>query len=97
MACQANEVLTEIGCIPNDPVGFVQKFYGVGLGLIGGVALLFIIYGGYIVLTSQGNPMRLNNGKSYIMYSLIGLLIAVFGYVIIQVMVIDILKIPGFS
>ncbi len=88
---------TELGCIPNDPIGFVAKFYGIGLGLIGGVAVLFIIYGGYIILSSQGNPGNLNKGKSYIMYAIIGLLLAIFGYVFVQIIAVNVLKIPGFS
>jgi hypothetical protein len=95
--CPATETATELGCIPNDPIGFVTKFYAIGLGLIGGVSLLFIIYGGYIILTSQGNPGKLNNGKSYILYAIIGLLLAIFGFVFIQVVAIDILHIPGFK
>ena len=97
MQCEANEVLTDLGCIPNDPIGFVQKFYGIGLGMIGGVALLFIMYGGYLIMTSQGNPSQLNNGRSYIVYALIGLLLAIFGYVFVQVIVVDVLQIPGFT
>ncbi len=88
---------TELGCIPNDPIGFVAKFYGIGLGIIGGVAVLFIIYGGYIILSSQGNPQNLNKGKSYIMYAIIGLLLAIFGFVFVQIIAVDVLKIPGFS
>jgi glucose uptake protein GlcU len=88
---------TELGCIPNDPIGFVAKFYGIGLGIIGGVAVLFIIYGGYIILSSQGNPQNLNKGKSYITYAIIGLLLAVFGYVFVQIIAVNVLRIPGFS
>lgn len=97
MNCQANETWTELGCIPNTVPGFVSKFYGIGLGLIGGVSLIFIIYGGYIIITSRGNPDKLNNGKSYIYYAIAGLLLAIFGYVFIQVIAVDVLRIPGFS
>ncbi len=97
MTCLPTETPTELGCIPNTPVGFVAKFYGIGLGLIGGVAVLFIIYGGYIILSSQGNPAALNRGKSYIMYAIIGLLLAIFGFVFVQIIVVNVLKIPGFS
>jgi hypothetical protein len=97
MACLPTETSTELGCIPNDPVGFVAKFYAIGLSLIGGVSILFIIYGGYLILVSQGNPERINNGKSYIFYAIIGLLLAIFGFVFIQVIAIDILHIPGFK
>jgi hypothetical protein len=88
---------TDLGCIPNNPYAFVAKFYGIGLGLIGGVAVLFIIYGGYIILSSQGNPVALNRGKSYIMYAIIGLLLAIFGFVFVQIIAVNVLKIPGFS
>lgn len=84
-------------CVPQDPVGFVTKFYGVGLSIVSGVALLFLIYGGYQVMMSRGNPSQLNKGKSYIYYSLAGLLLAIFGFVFIQVVFVDILHIPGFS
>lgn len=91
------DISTDLGCIPTNPVGFVEKFYGIGLSLIGGVSLLFIIYGAYILLTSQGDPIKLANGKSYITYAIIGLLLAIFGYVFIKVIAVDILHIPGFN
>lgn len=93
MACLS----TELGCIPTEPIPFVAKFYGIGLGLLGGVAVLFIIYGGYIILSSQGNPQKLNIGKSYILYAIIGLLLAIFGYVFVQIIAVNVLRIPGFS
>lgn len=97
MNCSVSEVRTDLGCIPTDPIGFVAKFYSIGLSLIGGVALLFIIFGGYLVLTSSGNPQQLQKGKSYIFYAIIGLLLAIFGYVFVQIIVVDVLHIPGFG
>jgi len=87
---------TDLGCIPNDPVPFVADLYGKGLGIIGGIALLSIIYGGYIILTSQGNPTQLSKGKSYIFYALAGIILAIFGFVFVEVLAGDILHIPGF-
>lgn len=97
MNCTVNEVATDFGCVPMDPGGFVGKFYGVGLSIIGGVAVLFIIYGGYLYLTSKGNPVNVEKGKRYIFYAILGLLLAVFGYVFIQLLAVNILHIPGFS
>ncbi len=88
---------TDFGCIPTDPIGFAAKFYGIGLGFIGGVALLFIMYGGYLTMMSRGNPAQLSNGKSYIFYAILGLLLAIFGYVFIQIVVVNVLHVPGFS
>lgn len=90
-------VKTDLGCIPTDPLHFAAKFYAIGLGLIGGVSLIFIIYGGYLLLTSQGNPTQVEKGKSYILYAITGLLLAIFGLVFMQVAIVDILRVPGFN
>lgn len=88
---------TEIGCIPKDPAGFAAEYYTYGLSLIGGLSLLFLIFGGYILLTSSGDPLRIRNGKTYIFYALFGLLLAIFGFVFIEVIAVDILHLPGFG
>lgn len=95
--CTINEVATDFGCLPNEPVPFIAKFYGVGLGLIGGIAVLFLIYGGYAVMTSAGRPDRLQKGKEYIYYSIAGLLLAIFGFVFIEFIAGSVLRIPGFA
>lgn len=86
-----------LGCVPTNPAGFAAKFYSVGLGLIGGIAVLFLMYGGYLLTVSSGDVAKVSNGRSYIMYAIIGLLFAVFGYVFIQVVIVNILHVPGFS
>jgi len=98
MACDAlKELSTQLGCIPRDPAGFSSKMYTVGLSLIGGVSIVFLIIGGYYILMSQGNPAILHKGKSYIFYAIAGLLLAIFGYIFLQVILVDILHLPGFS
>ena len=84
----------DIACTPN---GFAQAVYEIGLSFIGVVALLFIVYGGYLILTSQGSPEQLSKGKSYITYAIIGMLLADGGYAFYQVLLLDIIKIPGFN
>jgi hypothetical protein len=95
--CAQSEVQTDFGCFPNDPIGFTQKFYGYGVGFVGGLALLMLIWGGYTILTSRGEPNQLNVGKSYILYAIMGLLLAIFGYVFFELIAVDVLHIPGFS
>lgn len=95
--CTINEVATDWGCFPNDPVQFVQKFYGFGLSFVGAVALIALIIGGYNIMLSKGDPQRVNVGRSWIIYAIGGLLLAVFGFVFMQALAGDILKIPGFN
>lgn len=95
-ACSADQLDTELGCIPQDPSLFASKLYGIGLGLIGGVALIFIIYGGYLIMTSQGDPIKLEKGKSYVVSAIIGLILAISGFGLYRVITSDIIRIPGF-
>lgn len=88
---------TDLGDIPCDPAGFASSLYGIGLSIIGVVALLFIVYGGFLILTSQGNQDQVKKGKAYITYSIIGVVLAIGGYMIYQILAIDVIKIPGFS
>lgn len=89
---------TDLGCIPtDDPVEFTSRVYGIGLGFIGGVALLFIILGGYQILSSQGDPEKLRKGKNMIFYAVIGIVLAVLGFGFYQIIGADILRIPGFG
>ncbi len=88
---------TELGCLPTDPVRFSVGLYSVGLGLIGGVGVLFVMYGGYVILSSQGNPEQLRKGKSYIYFAIAGLILAFAGFVLYQTVASKILKIPGFE
>lgn len=97
MPCLPGYIQTELGCLAQDPVKFSGDIYGIGLGLIGGVALIAIIYGGYLILISKGDVNLLNKGKSHILYAILGVLLAVGGYVLYQTTTIDILKIPGFN
>lgn len=96
-ACEPGETQTDLGCIPADPANFAATLYGIGLGMVGAVALLSIIFGAFLVLTSQGDPIKLNKGKSYIVYALIGLFLAVGGYAFYRIITTGIVEIPGFQ
>ncbi|MCK4919009.1 MAG: TrbC/VirB2 family protein [Candidatus Pacebacteria bacterium] len=61
------------------------------LGFVGLIAVLMVIYGGFLYLTSAGDDTRAENGKKTISYALIGLVIAGFAYAIVKVVVATIL------
>lgn len=95
--CAANEIATDLGCLPTEPGAFAAKFYSIGLSLVGGLSLLFMLFGAYLILTSQGDFQKLQNGKSYIFYAIFGLVLVVFGVFFLKVIAVDILHIPGFN
>jgi len=95
--CTLTEIQTDFGCLPKDPAQFTGSIYSIGLGLVGGVGILFMIIGAYTVLSSQGDHNKLVKGKSYIVYSIVGILLALFGYAFYQIVAVDILNLPGFQ
>ena len=97
MDCTNGVFDTDLGKIPCSPTGFATSLYGIGLSFIGVVALLFIVYGGFLILTSQGNFDQVRRGKAYITYSIVGVVLAISGYALYQILAIDVIKIPGFS
>lgn len=97
MDCVNGVLKTDLGDISCSPTGFASSLYGIGLSFIGVVALLFIVYGGFLILTSQGSQDQLRRGKSYITYSIVGVVLAIAGYALYQILAIDVIKIPGFT
>lgn len=91
-------IWTAIGCLPTDlPLLVKDVFFVFGLSIAGGIAFLYLIYGGFIFLTSSGNPERLAHGKEIIVSAMSGLLLIIFSIFLLRVIGVDILNLPGFS
>lgn len=66
---------------------FVQIFincYKKILGIVGSLALLMFIYGGFMFLISSGNSEKITQAKQIIVSAVIGLIIVFTSYMIIQ-------------
>ncbi len=94
---KTKEFETDFGCVPADPTGFTSRIYAIGLGLIGGAALLSVMYGGYLVMSSRGNRDQLMKGRSYIFSAIAGMVLAIVGFALYQIIARDVVKIPGFG
>lgn len=84
-------VATPFGLLRTDPGGLASQIVQLGIGIGSGVAFLLIIYGSYVVLTSQGNPEGINHGKEIITSAIIGLVFIVLSVSIMQIIGFDIL------
>ncbi len=91
------QVKTALGCIPTDPSAFIGFILTIGIGLAGGIAFLLILFGGFQILTSAGNPEQLNAGKELVSSAIAGLLLIIFSVFILRIIGVDILGIPGFT
>lgn len=97
---------TLLGCVQTKNVGFSseegvasvgQFFLNIIFSLIGGLAFIFLIYGSYIIITSQNNPERLDYGKRVIYGAVVGLVFSLSSILIVRLIAGGVLKIPGFS
>jgi len=93
-----NSIDTAIGCIPigntNEFIGFILR-WAIGIG--GGIAFLLIVFAGLQIMTSAGNPERLQAGRELLTSAIAGLILLVFSVFILRIIGVDILKLPGFG
>jgi len=89
-------VWTAVGCLSFMPAGFSQDFLILGIALAGGIALLLMMYGSFLLSTSQGNPEQAQHAKEVIMGAVIGLFMIVFSMVLLRTIGIEVFRLPGF-
>lgn len=88
---------TAFGNIDTDPLKFIQRIYGILLGLSGGIIIVLIMYSGYQLMTSAGDKEKVQAARDRITSAIVGLLFLIFSMVILQVIGVDILNLPGFG
>jgi len=54
------------------------------LGVIGTISLVIFIYAGFLLLTSQGNPVKIKAGQQAILWATIGILVVFASYAILK-------------
>ncbi len=85
------------GDISTEPAQFIVRILTIILSFAGGIALLLILSAGYKIMTSKGKPEAIQQGRDQLISAIVGLVFIIFSFVIFQLVVVDILKIPGIS
>ena len=97
---------TFLGCLGGGTGGFtkagaaggvIQSLLNIVFSTAGGIAFLYLIYGSFIIATSQANPEKLNYGKRVVYGAIVGLIFTLGSIFIINLIASGILKIPGFG
>lgn len=70
----------------------VRIIITVVLGVLGVVAIAMIILGGVQYTTSQGNPEKVTQAKNIILYSIIGLVVALLGVAIVNFVLVNVFQ-----
>ncbi len=66
---------------PASLIGYIIKAL---LGIIGGVALVMMVYGGFQWLTAAGNEDKIKSGTQTMLWSAIGLVIVFSSYILVE-------------
>ncbi len=61
----------------------IQTAITIVLGIIGAIAVMFIVIGGMRYIMSQGDPQAVGKAKGTIIYALVGLLFAILAQAIV--------------
>ncbi len=88
---------TAVGKLGTKPEEFIKSLFAVLLSVSGGIAILLIMRAGYQMMTSQGEPQKLNNARDHLVAAIVGLIFLIFSFVILQIIGFDILRLPGFG
>ncbi len=89
--------LTALGEMGTNAPSFTRSIFAILLSFSGGLALLLIIRSGYTMMTSQGNPQKIQEGRDQLVAAIVGLVFLIFSFVLLQLIGYDLLRIPGFG
>lgn len=62
----------------------VNTMINVVLGIIGLLAVIMVIYGGFKIVMSEGSADKVKSGKETILYGIVGLLIALLAFALVN-------------
>lgn len=91
------ELDTAIGNIPTTIEGFITSIFKFVLTIASFGATILIIYAGYIFMTSRGDKEKIAGARETLTAAIVGLLFIVLSVVILEIIGVDILKIPGIT
>lgn len=94
--CPKDNIWTGLGCIPTgNTTNFIAWLLKFAIGIGGGIAFLLMLFGAFQLMTSSGDPERVQAGKQLITSALAGLLMIIFSVFLLELIGVDILQIPG--
>ncbi len=77
----SNKIPTNTGLSTNtDPIGMIGSLIGSALEVLGIVALVLIIYAGFLWMTAQGETEKVEKARDILIQATIGLIIISLAY-----------------
>lgn len=84
MAQVIDPITPETDFTRNDLVDTLNSLANWLLGIIAVIAVILILWGGFLYITAAGNQEKLDKGKGVVIYGLIGVLVAILAFAIVS-------------
>ena len=78
-----------------NPQTFIGKIIAAALGVVGSLALLMFIYGGFTWMTSAGSAEKVTKGKGIMVWAAIGLAVIFSSYALVKFVIDSLVKPPA--
>lgn len=69
------------------PAELIQRIINYVLGFVGAIAVLIIIYSGFVYMTSRGNEKQIESAKNSLTYAIIGLVVIFASIIIVNAVI----------
>lgn len=86
---------TALGCIPTEPMDLVKWLFPYLLGFGGLAAFGLIVFSGFQLMTSSGDPQKIQGAKETITSAVTGLIFIILSLFLLRLIGVDILGLPG--
>ncbi len=73
------------------PQGLIGRVINAVLGLVGTIALVMFIYGGFLWMTSQGNEKQVTTGKNILIWAALGMALIFLSYAMVRFLLTDVI------
>ncbi len=79
----------------DSPQIFIGRIIDASLGIVGSLALLMFVYGGFIWMLASGNSERVEKGKNILFWATVGLVVIFTSYIIVHFVIFELIGAPG--
>lgn len=86
-------IQTALGCIPTEVTPLVSWLFKYGISIAGGIAFLMIIFSAFQMITSSGDPEKLQKAKQMLGSAIAGLIFIIFAVFLLRIIGVEILGI----
>ena len=95
---KCKSIVTAIGSINvESPQELIKSLFSFVLVISTFAAIIIIIYAGYALMTSGADKEKIAGARETITSAIVGLLFIILSIVILEIIGVDILRIPGFG